>query len=86
MVAGAVGAEVFQNIGQRVYGHSNLQEVVGAGDHAIVGTGLAAEGERCGGDAFVEDAVGEHGLGVDAEDEGAELGVAPWRGFGPHGW
>ena len=38
-----VGAEVFQDIGQGRCGHGDLEQVVDAGDHAIVGSRLAAK-------------------------------------------
>lgn len=76
VVAGAVFAEVLEDLGQRGVGHGELEEVVHEGNDGVVGAAFTAE--RHGlvvVEAFVHDAVGEHGLGGDAEDEGSEAGV-----------
>ena len=52
--------------------------------HAVVGSGLSSERHGLVTDTFVDDAIGEHGLGCDAEDEGAEVCVALWFAAIPH--
>lgn len=52
---------------------------------AVVGTALTAEVEGLVVfDTVVDDAVGEHGLVGDAEDEGAEGEVLGGLGISPH--
>ena len=53
--------------------------------HAVVGAALASEVETVVVEnAFVDDTVGEHGLGSDAEDEDSEGEVFSGFGVGPH--
>ena len=71
---GTVAPEVLENVRERVLRHGDLQQIVEQRDDRVVGAGLAAE--RHGLFvvlAHVYDAVGEHGLVGDAEDEGAVL-------------
>lgn len=87
VVAGPVLPEVAQDLGQRRVGHGHLQQVVHERHHAVVGAGLAAERERLAAvvQPLVHDAVGEHGLRRDAEDEGPEARVLGRARLGPHG-
>lgn len=60
---GAVGAEVFEDVGEGVGGHGDLEEVVQEGDYGVVGAGFATEVLRgVVGVAFVDYAVWEEGL------------------------
>lgn len=52
--------------------------------HAVVRARFSTEGEWFFAYAFVDDAVGKHGLGSNAKDEGAEVGVLMRFAFGPH--
>ena len=72
---GTVASEVLEDVRERVLRHGDLQQVVEQRDDRVVGARLAAE--RHGlfvVFAFVYDAVGEHGLVGNTEDEGAVLG------------
>ncbi|KAL2289843.1 hypothetical protein FJTKL_01146 [Diaporthe vaccinii] len=86
VVRGPVLAEVLEDLGERGVGHGDLEEVVHEGDHGVVCARLAAEGHGLAVVyALVDDAVREHGLRGDAEDEGAEGGVVARLGLHPHG-
>jgi hypothetical protein len=52
--------------------------------HAVVCTALAAEEHWLFADAFVDHAVGEHGLARYPENEGSETGVITRLRFIPH--
>jgi len=71
---GTVASEVLEDVRERVLRHGDLQQIVEQRDDRVVGARLAAE--RHGLFvvlAFVDDAVGEHGLVGYAEDESAVL-------------
>ncbi|CAK5264784.1 unnamed protein product [Mycena citricolor] len=84
VVPGPVRSEVLQDGSQRCGRHRDLEQIVAERDHAVVGAGLAAEREGLARDAFIDDAVGEHGLRGDAENECAEGGVLGRLGLAPH--
>lgn len=86
VVAWAVGAEVGQNGGERRGGEGQGEEVIQKRDHRVICSRFATEGKGFFGNALVDDAVGEHGLGCYAHDEGAEGGVFVGLGFCPHAW
>jgi hypothetical protein len=70
----AVASEVFEDVRERVLRHGDLQQVIEQRDDGVVGSGFSAK--RHGFFivlAFVNDAVGEHGLVGYAEDESAVL-------------
>lgn len=84
---GAVGAEVFEDVGEGVGGHGDLEEMVEERDDGVVGAGFAAKVLRgVVGVAFVDYAVGEEGLvlwggvrwwGKREDEEGGRLTVMP---------
>ena len=83
--------EILQDLRQRVRWHGDLQEIVQEWDNGVVGAGLAAEelwdifaGGRIGELRLVDHAVGKHGLGGNAKDEGAVVEVLFGLGVGPH--
>lgn len=83
---GTVAPEVLENVRERVLRHGDLQQIIEQRDDRIVGSRLPAE--RHGllvVLALVDDAVGEHGLVGDAEDESAVLDVVFGSAVGPHG-
>ena len=83
---GTVASEVLEDVRERVLRHGDLQQVIKQRDDRVVGPGLAAE--RHGllvVLALVDDAVGEHGLVGDAEDESSVLNIVLRSAVGPHG-
>lgn len=80
-----VVAEVFEDFGEWISRHWDLEEVVEKWDDAVIGAGLAAEVEGLVVvDALVDYAVGKHGLVGDAKDEGAIADVVLRSGVRPH--
>lgn len=53
--------------------------------HAVIGAAFSSEVKWfVVVDAFVDDSIGEHGLGGDAEDEDSERQVFRWFRLSPH--
>eukprot|EP00050_Salpingoeca_kvevrii_P016955 m.60232 g.60232 ORF g.60232 m.60232 type:complete len:605 (+) comp7262_c0_seq1:130-1944(+) len=84
---GAVRAKVAQRISELVVGKLELQQVVECGDDRVVGTAFAAVGmaTRIVTDAEVANAIGKHGLALDAKNKGAKVLVFLRLGLSPHG-
>jgi hypothetical protein len=69
-----IASEILEDVRERILRHRDLQQVVEQRDDRIIGTRLAAEIHGLFVVlAFVDDAVREHRLIGDAEDEGAVL-------------
>ena len=72
----AVTTEVHQHLGERVVGKHlcHLQDVVDGGHKAVHCTACPAVLHWLGGHAFIDDAVGKHGLVISSHNEGAPPG------------
>jgi hypothetical protein len=85
MIARPILSKVFQDVCEWRLWHLNLQEIVAHRNHAIVGSGFATERQWLFADTLVDDAIREHTLRCDAEDECAETSVAVGLASLPHG-
>mmetsp|Transcript_37877 Transcript_37877/g.33892 ORF Transcript_37877/g.33892 Transcript_37877/m.33892 type:complete len:280 (+) Transcript_37877:478-1317(+) len=87
VAVGTISSEISQDLSQGILGHesSELKEVINGGNDGVIGTRFTSIRHGLITDTLIDDAIGEHGLVLNTQNEGSEVVVVLRLGSDPHG-